>query len=105
MEIKYIQTFNNPNFDLFPELNYSFGFKRRFNINEIKIDKSLFSFNNPIIKDTIDKILYNFQIDFWDPIMINEDWFLLDWQHRLEFCRIKWIEFIDVIINKNGKKN
>lgn len=79
----------------------SYSLSRKVWINTIKIDKKRFSFNNPISQYTIDNIVNNFDLDFWDPIIISEDNFLLDWQHRLKACKILNIKYIDVIIDKN----
>jgi hypothetical protein len=73
MQDKYIKSINIPNFERFPELIYNFSFKRKYNISKIKINRKLFAFNNSINKDTLNNIVYNFQLDFWDPIILNEN--------------------------------
>ena len=47
-------------------------------IDEIKIDKKLMSYDNPIYDFTINPIITNFDIYNWIPITVNKDFFLLD---------------------------
>lgn len=99
--VKYIPSLNLNSIELCKNILESFIPRRKISIGSIKIDKTKFSFNNEIYQWTIDNIVKNFDIDFWDPIIISEDNFLLDWQHRLKACKILKIKYIDVIIEKN----
>lgn len=99
--INYVPTKNYPNFVWFRELKYWFTKKEKNFIKKIKIDTSKFAYKNEIYKGTIDKIVHGFDIDFRDPILINKDWFLLDWQHRLAACKMLWIDFIDALVQNN----
>ena len=70
----------------------------KFPIDKIKVDKSLFDFQNEIDPSTILSILTNFYHDAWEPIYLNEDYYLLDGQHRLAAARQLCLSYIDVII-------
>jgi DNA adenine methylase len=67
-------------------------------IDEIKIDKKLMSYDNPIYDFTINPIITNFDIYNWIPITVNKDFFLLDGQHRLEAAKRMKLKYIDVVI-------
>jgi len=99
--INYIPTQNYPNFKLFPELKLWFDKKEKVEIKNIKIDNSKFAYNNPIYDWTVENITKWFDINSRDPILINKDWYLLDWQHRLKACSILWIDFIDALVQIN----
>ena len=73
-------------------------FKQKVKINDIKIDKSLMSFDNPIFDSTLNNIVNNFDQNFWIPITVNNDLYLLDGQHRLEAARRMNLKYIDVVI-------
>jgi DNA adenine methylase len=73
-------------------------FKQKVKINEIKIDKSLMSFDNPIFDSTLDNIIYYFDENCWIPITVNKDLYLLDGQHRLEAAKRMNLKYIDVVI-------
>nr|WP_307725764.1 ParB N-terminal domain-containing protein [Flavobacterium branchiophilum] len=73
-------------------------FKQKVNINEIKIDKSLMEFDNPILDSTLENIMYYFDDNFWIPITVNKDFYLLDGQHRLEAAKRMKLKYIDVVV-------
>ena len=68
-------------------------------INKIKINSTLFAYNNPIYNDTVDGIVNDFYIDAWEPIWVNPEMFLLDGQHRLCAAKKIGLKYIDVIIH------
>jgi hypothetical protein len=72
--------------------------EERVSISEIKIDKSLFSFQNEVSESKIKSMVKEFNIDYWIPITINPDHFLLDGQHRLQTAKRLKLEYIDVIV-------
>lgn len=72
--------------------------RRRVPIEDIKIDKSLMSYPNPVYEETVQIILEHFDLDQWWPVMINEDGFLLDGQHRLEVAKRLHLQFIDTVV-------
>lgn len=81
----------------------------RVPITEIKIDKSLFSFQNEVSESQVNSMVEEFNIDYWIPIMVNPKRFLLDGQHRLQTAHKLGLNYIDVIvfhedIAKSGKK-
>lgn len=87
------------NIELFTNFDKPYWvFKQKVNINDIKIDKSLMSFDNPILDSTLNNIMYNFNNLFWIPITVNNDLYLLDGQHRLEAAKRMQLKYIDVVI-------
>lgn len=79
-------------------------------IKKIKIDKSLFSYQNEVSQSDVLYMLMNFDRNAWMPITINKDYYLLDGQHRLELARQMGLSFIDVVfedselLKDNNKK-
>lgn len=72
-------------------------------IKKIKIDRKLFSFNNPLCIEDVHYMLVNFNKDAWMPITINKDYYLLDGQHRLELARQLGLNYIDALIEDEDK--
>ena len=70
----------------------------KFPIEKIKIDKSLFAYQNDVLQSDVLYMLMNFDREVWMPITINKNYCLLDGQHRLELARQMGLSFIDVII-------
>ncbi len=70
----------------------------KFPIKKIKIDKSLFSYQNDVSKSDVLYMLVNFDREIWIPITLNKDYYLLDGQHRLELARQMGLSYIDVVI-------
>jgi hypothetical protein len=81
-------------------LEKSFTFAEKVPLSKIKIDKSLFSFQNNVNPSFVDFIVENFDRDFWMPILVNADFFLLDGQHRLQVAKKLGLKYIDVAIVK-----
>ena len=77
----------------------SFTFVRKVPLSKIKIDKSLFSWQNEVDPSQVDFIVKNFDVDFWMPILVNSDYFLLDGQHRLQVAKRLGLKYIDVVID------
>lgn len=72
--------------------------KLKFPIESMKIDPSLFDFQNKVSSADVLYMLMNFDREAWMPIHLNKDYYLLDGQHRLELARQMGLSFIDVII-------
>ncbi len=72
-------------------------------IEKIKVDKTLFSFQNEVNWTEVEFISKNFEIGAWFPIMVNRDFFLLDGQHRLAAAQNMKLKFLDVVID-NGEQ-
>lgn len=71
----------------------------KFPISEIKIDKALFAFQNDVDLKQVMQMIENFNIECWEPLMINNnDHFLLDGQHRLITAQKLGLKFIDTVI-------
>lgn len=77
----------------------------KFPIEKIKIDKSLFAYQNEVSQSEVLYMLMNFDRSVWMPITINKDYYLLDGQHRLEVARQMGLSFIDVIIQVSDPLN
>jgi hypothetical protein len=73
----------------------------KFPIEKIKIDKSLFAYQNDVLQSDVLYMLMNFDREVWMPITINKNYYLLDGQHRLELARQMGLSFIDVIIENS----
>ena len=67
-------------------------------LSDIKIDKKIMSYDNPILDNTLNNIITSFDIYRWIPITVNKDFYLLDGQHRLEAARRMKLKYIDVVI-------
>jgi DNA adenine methylase len=101
----YIPVIKN-NITMFTNFEEPFWtFKEKVSINEIRIDKKLMSFENRILNSTLNNIIYYFDEDFWLPITINKDYFLLDGQHRLEAAKRMNLKYIDVVIENRELLN
>jgi hypothetical protein len=81
-----------------PQLMKSFTLVERVPLINVKIDKKFFSWPNEVDFEQVDFIIKNFDQDFWMPIMVNKDYFLLDGQHRLQVAKQLGLKFIDVVI-------
>jgi hypothetical protein len=67
-------------------------------ISNIKIDARLFSYPNKVDLSEVETIIENFDEDRWEPIQVNEDYYLLDGQHRLKVAQRMKLNYIDVIV-------
>ena len=86
-----------------PQMARSFTFVEKVPLSKIKIDKSLFSWQNEVSPSRVDFIVKNFDLDFWMPIIINSDYFLLDGQHRLLVAKKLGLKYIDAVIDNERK--
>lgn len=83
----------------------------KFPIEKIKLDKSLFAYQNDVSQSDILYMLMNFDREVWMPITINKNHYLLDGQHRLALAEQLGLSFVDVVIEDsellkgNDKKN
>jgi hypothetical protein len=76
-------------------------------IDKIKYDKSMFV--NELSQSRVLELLLNFDRMYWDVIIINEDMYLLDGQHRMRLARLMGLKYIDAVVrkatsNKNNSK-
>lgn len=69
-------------------------------IKKIRIDKSLFAFQNEVDEQQVNHMIDNFEEEVWQPIHINQDYYLLDGQHRLRLAFRTGMKYIDVIMEK-----
>lgn len=86
---------------LHPEFGGRWVIKEKVPVSEIKIDKSLFSFQNKVDLEQVDSMVAEFTINLWIPITVNPDGFLLDGQHRLKTAEKLGLNYIDVVVD-NG---
>ena len=70
----------------------------KIQIAKIQVDKNLFDFQNEVSQSEVEYIIENFELNVWNPVLLNRDYFLLDGQHRLEVAKRLGLDFIDVII-------
>ena len=78
--------------------NLSFKPEDKVPIKKIKIDRKLFAFDNPVDMDNVHYMLMNFSKDIWMPITVNENYYLLDGQHRLALAKLFGLNYIDIVI-------
>lgn len=83
-----------------PAIAETFTFVEKVPLSKIRIDKKLLSWQNEVSPSFVDFIVENFDIDFWMPILVNPDYFLLDGQHRLQAARIMGLKYIDVVMDR-----
>jgi hypothetical protein len=68
-------------------------------VDQIKVDKSLFAFQNEVDLSQVDFMIENFDVNFWIPITVNTNYFLLDGQHRLKVAQGLGLKSIDVVVD------
>ncbi len=71
---------------------------RRVSVEAILIDKSRMDFQNEVSPEQVKIIIENFNIDFWYPIILDKEGYLLDGQHRLEIAHIVGLKYLDAVI-------
>lgn len=81
-----------------PEFNGRWTPVDEVSICDIKIDRSLFSFQNEVDYDQVRFMLNNFATELWVPIRVNKNYFLLDGKYRLQTARDMGLLAIDVIV-------
>ena len=81
------------------EITKSFHLVEKVPLSKITIDKRLFCWQNEVDPAQVDFIVKNFDQDFWMPILVNRDYFLLDGQHRLQAAMRMGLKFIDAVID------
>lgn len=67
-------------------------------IKKIKVDKSLFSYQNEVFQSDVLYMPMNFDRDAWMPITINKNYYLLNGQHRLALAEKMGMLFIHAIV-------
>ena len=82
-----------------PEFNGRWVVMPKIPIENIRIDKSLFSFQNEVNWNDVEYISRNFEISAWFPVMVNPDFFLLDGQHRLAVAQRMKLQYLDVVVD------
>jgi ParB-like nuclease domain len=85
-----------------PQLHGRWVVVTKIPIKKIKVDQSLFSFQNEVNWNAVEYITENFELGAWFPIFVNPDFFLLDGQHRLAAAQKMKLKYIDVVVD-NGE--
>ncbi len=67
-------------------------------ISKLKVDKSLFSFHSEISRQDVLYILMYFDRSRWEPILVNQEYCILDGQHRLAVAKLLGLEYVDVVV-------
>ncbi len=71
-------------------------------ISKIKVDKKYFAHNNKINPKSVDNIVSEFYLDAWEPITVNQNYYLLDGQHRIASAKRMGLKYIDVLIQNTN---
>jgi hypothetical protein len=82
-----------------PEFNGRWVVVTKVPVEKIRIDKSLFSFQNEVDWDEVESMCMDFEISAWFPVMVNPDFFLLDGQHRLAAAQKMKLTHLDVVVD------
>ncbi len=85
-----------------PEYNHKWTTVDRVPIDRIQIDKSLFSYQNDVDYGQVLRMLVDFDQELWMPITVNEDYYLLDGQHRLDVAKRLCLEYLDVVMQRGS---
>lgn len=72
----------------------------RIPVKKIRIDKTLLDYPNDVDENEVTYMIENFYKGAWDPIMVNENYFILDGQHRLRLAQRVGLKYIDVMMRK-----
>ena len=99
MKEKYRDYIKSPQHwkDVFSK-NFFYKSEDKVPIKKIKINRTLFDFDNPVNMDDVHYMLVNFSKDVWIPITVNKDYYLLDGQHRLALAKQLGLNYIDIVI-------
>lgn len=84
-----------------PEFYGKWVLKEKVPIKDVKIDRSLFAWDNPVYPEQVDFLVENFNQEFWTPIIVNPEIYLLDGQHRLEVAKRLGLKYIDILIEQD----
>lgn len=84
-----------------PEFYGKWVLKEKVAIKDIKIDRSLFAWDNPVYPEQVEFLVTNFNREFWSPVIVNPEIYLLDGQHRLEVARRFGLKYIDIVIEQD----
>src|SRR5688572_11706381 len=87
-----------------PAFNGQWAVIKRVSIAQIKVDKSLFSYQNEVDMDEVNYMCENFHVEAWYPIMVNPNYFLLDGQHRLAAAKKMNLKYIDVVVDRGPQE-
>lgn len=87
------------NYDLYTRFDLPYWTPaRRVSVAAIKVDKARLDFANEVSPEHVKTIIENFNIDFWYPIVLDKEGYLLDGQHRLEIARCVGLKYLDAVI-------
>jgi hypothetical protein len=72
-------------------------------IEKVRIDRSLLAHPNDVDDIEVARILVDFEKEAWTPILVDQDYCLLDGQHRLKVARMLSLKYIDVIVERRSE--
>jgi hypothetical protein len=81
-----------------PAYNGAWKSVDRVPIRKIKIEKSLLAYPNEVDNQEVQYMLANFDSTVWIPVLVNQNFNLLDGQHRLAVAKRMHLKYIDVIV-------
>lgn len=84
-----------------PQFHGKWILREKVPVESIQIDRSLFAWNNPIYPEQVNFLIDNFNQEFWSPILVNSNLFLLDGQHRLAVAKHFGLTHIDILIEQD----
>ena len=73
-------------------------FFHKIELSQILFDKTRLDYANPIYEETVENIVYFFHKNAWEPITVDNDFYLKDGQHRLAAAKVMGLKYIDVFI-------
>jgi len=75
--------------------------EEKVEINKIKFDKLPYVDHCKLDKEYVKGIVSDFYLEVWEPIRVNDEYVLVDGQHRIAAAKIMGLKYIDVIICKS----
>ncbi|MGN0186558.1 MAG: Dam family site-specific DNA-(adenine-N6)-methyltransferase [Paludibacteraceae bacterium] len=72
--------------------------EKKVAIERIHIDKQRLDYANPIYKETVESIVHDFHIEGWEPIFVDDEYFIRDGQHRYTAAKEMGLKYIDVLV-------
>ena len=98
-----VSNFENPDYipvDKNTEKSFSNHGKifHKIELSKILFDKARLDYANPIYEETVENIVYFFHKNAWEPITVDNDFYLKDGQHRLAAAKAMGLKYIDAFI-------
>lgn len=84
-----------------PGINRRFSLIRKVPLISIKYDQKYFP--NKVDFSIVDFIVENFSVDYWYPIFVNPNYYLIDGQHRFQAANRLGLKYMDVVVDMEAK--